>query len=53
VLINPGGHALMADNYQVWSSLFFALGETSVGSVNLAYAQIGTLADNLASWPDT
>lgn len=28
-------------------------GETSVGRVNLAYAQIGTLADNLASWPDT
>ena len=53
MLTNPGGHALMADSCQVGGSLFFALGETSVGSVNLAYAQIGTLADNLASWPDT
>jgi hypothetical protein len=52
-LINPGGHALMADSCRVGGSLFFSLGETSVGSVNLAYAQIGTLADNLASWPDT
>jgi hypothetical protein len=52
-LINPGGHALNADSCQVGGSLFFSLGETSVGSVNLAYAQIGTLADNLASWPDT
>jgi hypothetical protein len=52
-LINPGGHALNADSCQVGGSLIFSLGETSVGSVNLAYAQIGTLADNLASWPDT
>ena len=53
VLINPGGHALMADSCQLWGSLVFALGETSVGSVNLAYVQIGTLADNLANRPDT
>jgi uncharacterized protein YjbI with pentapeptide repeats len=52
-LINPGGHALLADSCQVGGSLIFSLGETSVGSVNLAYAQIGTLGDNLASWPDT
>jgi hypothetical protein len=52
-LINPGGNALMADSCQVGGSLFLSLGETSVGSVNLAYAQIGNLADNLASWPDT
>jgi hypothetical protein len=46
-LINPGGHALMADSCRVGGSLFFSLGETSVGSVNLAYAQIGTLAFSL------
>src|SRR5215203_2503541 len=45
-LINPGGHALLADSCQVGGSLIFSLGETSVGSVNLAYAQIGTLGDN-------
>jgi hypothetical protein len=29
------------------------LGEAAVGEVNLAYAQVGTLADDLDSWPDT
>jgi uncharacterized protein YjbI with pentapeptide repeats len=52
-LINPDGHALLADSCQIGGGLIFSLGETSVGSVNLAYAQIGTLADNLTSWPDT
>jgi len=52
-LINPKGTALNADSCQVGGSLVFSFGETSVGSLNLAYAQIGTLADNLASWPDT
>jgi uncharacterized protein YjbI with pentapeptide repeats len=52
-LINPGGDALMAESCQIGGSLVFSLGVTFVGSVNLAYAQIGTLADNLASWPDT
>lgn len=52
-LINPSGHALNAEGCQVGRVLHFSLEEPSVGSVNLAYAQIGTLADNLASWPDT
>jgi hypothetical protein len=52
-LINPGGHALLADSCQVGGGLVFSPGVTFVGSVNLGYAQIGTLADNLASWPDT
>ena len=52
-LINPGGHALTAEGCQVGHALHFSLREPSVASVNLAYAEIGTLADNLASWPDT
>ena len=52
-LVNPKGTALNADSCQVGGSLVFSFGETSVGSLNLAYAQIGTLGDNLASWPDT
>jgi len=52
-LSNPGGHALLADSCQVGGGLVFSPGVTFVGSVNLGYAQIGTLADNLASWPDT
>jgi uncharacterized protein YjbI with pentapeptide repeats len=52
-LINHGGYALKAPSCQVGGALFFQLGETAVGKVNLAYAQIGTLHDDLASWPDT
>jgi hypothetical protein len=52
-LINPGGFALDATACQVAGALDFRLGEAAVGEVNLAYAQIGTLADDLASWPDT
>jgi len=52
-LINPGGDALMAASCQIGGSLVFSPGVTFVGSVDLAYAQINTLADNLASWPDT
>ena len=52
-LINPQGIALNAEACQVGGTLFFRLGEAAVGEVNLAYAQVGTLADDLASWPDT
>jgi hypothetical protein len=52
-LINPGGDALNAAVCQVGGVLTFRLGEAAVGRVTLAYAQIGTLADDLASWPDT
>jgi len=52
-LTNPGGYALNADSCRVGHSLIFRLREAAVGEVNLAYAQIGTLADDLASWPDT
>jgi hypothetical protein len=51
-LINPEGTALNADACRVGGTFFFRLGEAAVGEVSLAYAQIGTLADNLASWPD-
>jgi hypothetical protein len=52
-LINPSGYALNAEGCQVEHKLYFRLGEAAVGRVNLSYAQIGTLADDLASWPDT
>jgi len=52
-LINPEGKALYAYSCQVEGLLIFELGEAAVGKVNLAYAQIGTLDDDLASWPDT
>jgi hypothetical protein len=52
-LINPQGTALNAEACQVGTTFLFRLREAAVGEVNLAYAQIGTLADNLASWPDT
>jgi hypothetical protein len=52
-LINLEGRALDAEACQVGRTLFFELGEAAVGEVNLAYAQVGTLADDLDSWPDT
>jgi hypothetical protein len=52
-LINPGGYALNAAACEVGSNLFFHLGEAALGEVNLAHAQVGTLLDDLASWPDT
>jgi len=52
-LINPGGYAFNVEACQVGSTLSFHLGEAAVGVVNVAYARIGTLADNIASWPDT
>jgi urease gamma subunit len=52
-LINPDGAALFAEACKVGRMLYFHLGEAAVGGVNLAYAQVGTLADDLASWPDT
>ena len=51
-LINPSGYALNAETCQVGGTFFFRLGEAAIGAVNLAYAQVGTLADDLASWPD-
>jgi hypothetical protein len=53
-LINPipGGTALEAEGCHVGSVFSFHLGEAAVGTVNLAYAQIGTLYDDLGSWPD-
>jgi uncharacterized protein YjbI with pentapeptide repeats len=52
-LINPEGKALYAYSCQVEGLLIFELGKAAVGKVNFAYAQIGTLDDDLASWPDT
>lgn len=52
-LISPGGYALNAAGCQVGGALHFRLGEAAVGKVNLGYAKIGPLADDLASWPDT
>jgi hypothetical protein len=52
-LINPEGTALSAEACQLEGTFIFSLGEAAVGEVNLAYAHIGTLADELASWPDT
>jgi uncharacterized protein YjbI with pentapeptide repeats len=52
-LINPDGYALIAEGCKVEGALVFRLGDTAVGLVNLAYAEIGTLADDLFSWPDT
>jgi uncharacterized protein YjbI with pentapeptide repeats len=50
-LINPGGYALNAQGCRVEGALVFRLGEAAAGGVNLSYAQIGTLNDDLASWP--
>jgi hypothetical protein len=52
-LINREGTALNAERCKVEGTLFFRLREAVVGEVNFAYARIGTLADDLASWPDT
>jgi hypothetical protein len=52
-LNNPGGYALTAEACQVGRRLAFRLGEAAIGEANLADVQIGALADNLASWPDT
>jgi hypothetical protein len=52
-LSNPGGTALNAEACKVEGRLQFRLGEAAVGAVNLASAQVGTLDDDLASWPDT
>jgi hypothetical protein len=52
-LINAEGYALNAERCQVGNALLFRLQEACVGRINLAHAQIGTLADDLASWSDT
>ena len=52
-LINPEGTALSASDCKVGGSLYFHVPEAAVGNVDFAYAQIGTLNDDLASWPDS
>jgi hypothetical protein len=52
-LINAGDYVLIAQACQVGGTLVFHLGEAAVGKVDLSWAQIGNLADELASWPDT
>jgi len=52
-LSSLGGEALNAEGCHVGGTLIFRLGEAAVGTVSLAYAQVGTLAYDLASWPDT
>jgi hypothetical protein len=45
--------ALSAEGCKVGGRLLFRLGESAGGRVNLAYAQVDTLVDDLASWPQT
>jgi hypothetical protein len=52
-LSNGGGIALSAQGCHVGGKLSFQLASRAVGKVDLAYAQLGTLADKLASWPKT
>jgi hypothetical protein len=51
MLSNSGGHALNADGCQVEGKLVLFLGEAAVGTVSFSNAQIGTLVDDLGSWP--
>jgi hypothetical protein len=52
-LSNLGGTALSAQGCQVGDKLIFRLEAAPDGCVNLAHAQVGTLGDDLDSWPDT
>jgi hypothetical protein len=51
-LNNSDGDILVGERCQVGGVLSFRLREQAVGRVNFAYAQVGTLVDDLANWPD-
>jgi hypothetical protein len=52
-LNNPDNDILVGRRCQVGGVLYFRLAERAIGKVNLAYAQVDPLVDNVASWPDT
>jgi hypothetical protein len=52
-LVNPDGYALFGPDCQVGGTLFFRLAKPAVGKVDLSFAQVGPLVDDLVSWPST
>ena len=52
-LDNPGAYALAARECRVVGMFYFCLAKRVDGKVDLTRSQVGTLHDDLASWPHT